>query len=46
MADTYDDEPSRTTAPQSDYSRKQVAIGAAVLAVGLAIAYLTPGFLF
>lgn len=46
MADTYDDEPSRTTAPQSDYSRKQVAIGAAVLAVGLVLAYLTPGFLF
>lgn len=46
MTDTLEDEPSRTTAPQSDYSRTQVAIGAAVLAIGLAIAYVTPGFLF
>lgn len=46
MTDTLEDEPTRTTAPQSDYSREQVLIGAVVLAVGLAIAYLTPGLLF
>lgn len=46
MADTYDDEPSRTTAPQSPFSKRQAAIGAAVTAVGLVVAYLVPGLLF
>lgn len=46
MPDTLEDEPARTTAPQSDYSQRQVAIGALVVAIGVAIAYLTPGLLF
>lgn len=46
MTDTLEDEPTRTTAPQSDYSQRQVVIGAVVLAIGLGIAYVTPGFLF
>lgn len=46
VTDTLEDAPTRTTAPQSDYSQRQVAIGAIVLAVGLAIAYLAPGLLF
>lgn len=46
MADTYDDEPSRTTAPQSPYTTREVGIGATVVAVGLVLAYLVPGLLF
>lgn len=46
MADTHDDEPSRTTAPQSPYTQRQVAIGAAVVAAGIVVAYLVPGLLF
>ena len=45
MADTYDDEPSRTTAPQSPYTQRQVAIGAGMFAVGTVVAYLIPGLL-
>lgn len=33
---------TRTTAPQQDYTTRQAGIGLAVLAVGLAVAYLLP----
>lgn len=33
----------RSTAPQSDFSKRQVAVGALVTAVGLVIAYAVPG---
>ena len=43
MADDHDDEPEgRITAPQSEYSTRQVGVGFAVLAVGLLVAYLIP----
>lgn len=32
----------RTTAPQSDYTMRDVAVGAAVAAVGLAVAFGVP----
>lgn len=41
----HDEPEGRTTAPQSDYSARQVAIGALVTAVGIAIAYGVPALL-
>ncbi|MDJ1433364.1 hypothetical protein [Halostagnicola sp. A-GB9-2] len=38
----HDLEADRTTAPMSDFSLKNVGIGAIVLAVGLAISYALP----
>lgn len=43
--DHHDEPDGRTTAPQSDYSGRQVAIGAIVTAVGIAIAYGVPALL-
>lgn len=39
------EDPGRSTAPQSDFSTRQAAIGALVTGVGIAIAYLVPGLL-
>jgi hypothetical protein len=40
--DAPDVEPGRETAPQSPYSMRQVGIGFAVLAVGLAVTFAIP----
>ena len=50
MADDHDDhehhphgpDDGRTTAPQSEYSMRDVALGAAVAAVGLAVTFGVP----
>ena len=50
MADDHDDhehhphgsDDERTTAPQSEYSMRDVALGAAVAAVGLAVTFGVP----
>lgn len=43
--DHHDDPDGRTTAPQSEYSGRQVAIGAIVTIVGVAVAYGVPALL-
>jgi len=40
--DTDEEGPTRTTSPMQDYSMRQVSIGLAVLAVGLAVAFALP----
>ncbi len=43
MADDHDDEPAgRLTAPQGEYTTREVGIGFAVLAAGLLVAFLIP----
>lgn len=45
-AHDHDSEPAgRTTAPQSDFTTRQAAIGALVTAVGLVVAYVVPALL-
>ncbi|MFB6118424.1 hypothetical protein [Halosegnis sp.] len=38
----HDDTAERTTAPQSDYTGREVAIGAAVALVGLLVVFAVP----
>lgn len=45
-AHDHDSEPAgRTTAPQSEFTTRQAAIGAVVTAIGLVVAYAVPGLL-
>ncbi|GAB3682013.1 hypothetical protein GCM10028857_07160 [Salinarchaeum chitinilyticum] len=44
--DQHDSEPAgRTTAPQSDFTARQAAIGGIVTAIGLVVAYAVPALL-
>ena len=43
MTDDHpDDESERTTAPQSDYTKREIAVGAVVALVGIAVVFGVP----
>ena len=46
MADHAAEPEGRTTAPQSEYTNRQVGIGMAVLVVGLLVAFGIPALVF